>query len=295
MKKIIEQQHFTGERSLFGGKNLSIRNSVFEDGESPLKESTNLEILDSIFRWKYPLWYCENVELSNTTLLETARSGIWYTNNISIKDSMIQAPKTFRRGKNIRLTNVHMPKAEETFWNCEDITLDNVQVEGHYFGMNSKNIQAKDFFLSGNYAFDGAENIEIHHSKLISKDAFWNCKDVTVYDSTIIGEYLGWNSSNLRFVNCYIESEQGLCYIKDLVIENGKIVNTDLAFEYSTIDVSVSTTIDSVKNPFSGKIKAKNIGELIIEEKEVNPEETVICLTDSCDFENTNLLKQKID
>ncbi|MBO1307391.1 DUF3737 family protein [Enterococcus sp. 669A] len=277
----IDQQHLTGERALFKSNNLIVKNSVFEDGESPLKESRNLDISDSIFRWKYPLWYCENVEVSNTTLLETARSGIWYTNNIAITDSIIQAPKTFRRGKDIRLTNVHMPKAEETFWNCENITLDNVQAEGNYFAMNSKNITAVDFSLSGNYAFDGAENIEIHNSKLISKDAFWNCKDVTVYDSVIIGEYLGWNSTNLRFVNCYIESEQGLCYVENLVIENGKIINTDLAFEYSTVDVSVNTTIDSVKNPISGTIKAKNIGELIMEEAEIDPTQTRICLMEA--------------
>ncbi|WP_438717003.1 DUF3737 family protein [Enterococcus sp. AZ109] len=279
----IDQQHLTGERALFKSNNLIVKNSVFEDGESPLKESRNLDISDSIFRWKYPLWYCENVAVSNTTLLETARSGIWYTNNITITDSIIQAPKTFRRGKDIRLTNVHMPKAEETFWNCENITLDNVQAEGNYFAMNSKNITAVDFSLSGNYAFDGAENIEIHNSKLISKDAFWNCKDVTVYDSVIIGEYLGWNSINLRFVNCYIESEQGLCYVENLVIEDGKIVNTDLAFEYSTVDVSVTTAIDSVKNPISGRIKAKNIGELIMETSEIDPAQTRICLTEACE------------
>lgn len=282
MKTTIDQQHLTGERALFGSNGLTIKNSVFENGESPLKESRNLDISDSIFRWKYPLWYCENVDVTDTTLLETARSGIWYTNNIAIKDSIIQAPKTFRRGKDIRLTNVHLPKAEETFWNCENITLNKVQAEGNYFAMNSKNITAHDFSLSGNYAFDGASNLEIHHSKLISKDAFWNCQDVTVYDSVIIGEYLGWNSTNLRFINCYIESEQGLCYVKNLVIEHGKIVNTDLAFEYSTIDVKVSTTIDSVKNPISGHIQAKNIGELIMEASEINPEKTRICLTDAC-------------
>lgn len=133
MRKTIDQEHLTGERALFKHDNLIVKNAVFEGGKSPLKESSNLEILDSIFRWKYPLWYCNNVELNNTTLLETARSGIWYTNNISINDSMIEAPKTFRRGKDIRLTNVHMPKAEETFWNCENITLTNVQAEGNYF------------------------------------------------------------------------------------------------------------------------------------------------------------------
>lgn len=280
MKKIIAE-HFTGERALFKSQDLIIQDSVFEDGESPLKESHNLDISDSIFRWKYPLWYSDNVLLTNTTLLETARSGIWYTNDITIKDSLIQAPKTFRRGSRIHLENVHMPKAEETLWNCTDIELLNVQVEGNYFGMNSENIFARDLSLSGNYAFDGAKNIEIHNSKLVSKDAFWNSENVTVYDSIIIGEYLGWNSTNLRFVNCYIESEQGMCYIDNLVIENGKIVNTDLAFEYSTVKVEAITKIDSVKNPISGCIQAKGIGELILDPEEIDPSETAICLADN--------------
>ena len=55
-----------------------------------------------------------------------------------------------------------------------------------------------------------------------------------------------------------------------LVIENGTILNTDLAFEYSTIQVESITSIDSVKNPISGKIKAKGIGEIIIDDEEIN-------------------------
>ena len=88
----------------------------------------------------------------------------------------------------------------------------------------------KDFNLSGNYAFDGAKNVEVYNSRLLSKDAFWNCENVTVNNSVIIGEYLGWNSKNLTFIDCFIESNQGLCYVKNLVIRNSKVINTDLAF-----------------------------------------------------------------
>lgn len=280
MTEFIKQQRFTGERSLFNSCDLDIEDSVFEDGESPLKESRNLTIKDSIFRWKYPLWYCNDVTAENMTLTESARSGIWYTNHLTIKNSLIQAPKTFRRSSHVRLEHVVLADAQETFWNCHDIELLDVQATGNYFGMNSENITAHRFQLSGNYAFDGAKNIEIHDSKLLSKDAFWNCENVTVYNSTIIGEYLGWNSKNLRFVNCYIESEQGMCYVEDLLVDGGKIINTDLAFEYSTVEVVVNSTIDSVKNPISGHISAKEIKELILDPEQISPEATTIQIKD---------------
>lgn len=268
--KVINEQLLTGERALFKSKDLQINHSVFADGESPLKESKNIKIKDSIFRWKYPLWYCRNIDMHNSTLLETARSGIWYTDHIKITDSTIEAPKTFRKSKNISLINVNLPIALETLWNCDEVSLTDVTAKGDYFGMNSTNITINGFTLTGNYAFDGASNIEVNNAKIISKDAFWNCENVVVYNSVIIGEYLGWNSKNLTFINCLIESNQGLCYIDNLVIKNSKLINTDLAFEYSTVDVEVTTTIESVKNPISGRIQAKTIKELILDDPTLN-------------------------
>lgn len=276
--KIIEQQLLTGERTLFKSRNLNIIDSTFKDGESPLKESKNINISYSVFGWKYPLWYCNNILVDNATFLETARSGIWYTNNINIKNSTIDAPKTFRRCKNVNLEDVNLPNAMETLWNCDKVVLKNVTAKGDYFAMNSTNIAISNLNLSGNYAFDGAKNIEVNNARLISKDAFWNCENVTVYNSTIIGEYLGWNSKNLTFINCYIQSEQGLCYVENLNIKNSKVVNTDLAFEYSTVDAEITTVIDSVKNPRGGRIQAKGINKLIMDDKEINPKNTKIII-----------------
>lgn len=230
------------------------------------------------FKWKYPLWYCDDVEIENSTFLETARSGIWYTKNINIKESIIEAPKTFRRSENISLKNVDMPLAEESLWNCNQITLSKVTARGDYFAMNSKNIVIDNLHLTGNYAFDGVKNIEVHNSKLLSKDAFWNCENVTVHDSLIIGEYLGWNSKNLTFINCTIESLQGLCYVENLVLINCKLLNTALAFEYSTVNAEIVSHIDSIKNPISGTIKAKSIGEIILDGSKIDPSQTTIRL-----------------
>ena len=266
----IKQQVLTGERALFKSKNLQIEHCVFEDGESPLKESNDIRIQQSIFRWKYPLWYCDNIYVAHSSLLETARSGIWYTHHIEIFDSVIDAPKTFRRASDITLRQVHMPNAMESFWNCKGIRLQNVQAHGDYFGMNSSDIHIDHFQLSGNYAFDGAKNIEVHNARLISKDAFWNCEDVIVYDSTIIGEYLGWNAKNITFVNCTIESLQGLCYMENVKLVNCTLIHTTQAFEYSTVDAKIQGEIDSVMNPLGGRIQADGIKELILDDEEID-------------------------
>lgn len=274
----VRQEYLTGERALFMSRDLKVYDSVFAEGESPLKESENIELYDSLFRWKYPLWYCNHVKAERCTWFDMARAGVWYTNDISVKDTIIEAPKNFRRCDGVTLQNVNFPHAEETLWNCWNVTLDHVTATGDYFAMNCKNMKIDHFELIGNYSFDGVENMEIHNSRLLSKDAFWNTDHVTVYDSFISGEYLGWNAKNLTLINCTIESLQGMCYIDNLVMKNCKLINTTLAFEYSTVDAEIVSNITSVMNPSGGTITADHIGELIIEKDKVDPSRTkIIC------------------
>ena len=276
MKKEIRQESYVGERPLFKGTSLKIYDTIFSDGESPLKESKDIELYGSMFKWKYPLWYAENISVKNCTWFDMARAGVWYTDHITVEDSAIEAPKNFRRCHDVILKNVSFPDAAETLWHCDGVDMEHVTAKGDYFAMNSRNMAVRDLTLYGNYSFDGAENVEIHNSHLLSKDAFWNSENVTVYDSFISGEYLGWNAKNLTLVNCTVESLQGMCYIDNLVMKNCKLINTTLAFEYSTVDVEIVSKIDSVMNPSGGVIRADYIDELIIEKDKVDPDRTKI-------------------
>lgn len=274
--KEIKDEFLTGERALFNSSDLLITDTIFDDGESPLKESKNIELVGSMFRWKYPLWYCSNVKVKDCTWFEMGRAGVWYTNDILVEDSLIEAPKNFRRCNNLTLKNVSFVNAAETLWSCNNVHLDHVVAKGDYFAMNCKDLTINDLNLYGNYSFDGVENMEIHNSKLLSKDAFWNSDNVTVYDSFISGEYLGWNAKNLTLINCTIESLQGLCYIDNLVMKNCKLINTTLAFEYSTVDAEISSKINSVINPSGGTITCDHIDELIMEKDKIDPSKTII-------------------
>ena len=264
---IIKNQSFTGERALFMTHHADFEDVLFHDGESPLKESSDLRLKKVTFQWKYPLWYVDDAFVENSTLLETARSGIWYTKNLVMNNCDILAPKTFRKADHISLIKCRLPNAQETFWECQNLVLKDLTIKGDYFGMNCEHIVAENIVLDGNYLFDGSKDIVIKNSILHSKDSFWNVENATIINCKIDGEYLGWNSKNLTFIDCEISSWQGLCYIKGLRLINCKLLDTSLCFEYcEDIEADIVDEIVSIKNPTSGVIKCRGAKEIIIDE-----------------------------
>ena len=247
---------YVGERALFMLKDTYIEGVRFFDGESPLKESKNLEIYKTTFEWKYPLWYANDIKLKESYFSNTARSGVWYTNNISFESCTIDAQKTFRKSNHIYLRSCYLNHADETFWFCKDVKLDHVRAAGDYFMMGVDGGEVDRLELDGNYFLDGAKNVTVRNSILNSKDAFWNTENVTVINSKIIGEYLGWNSKNLTLINCEISSLQALCYIDGLKLINCKLTDSTLCLEYcSKIDAIILDNVISIKNPTSGIIR----------------------------------------
>lgn len=275
MKK-IGQERLTGERALFAARDCEIEETIFDDGESPLKESRNISLRACMFKWKYPLWYAKEIDVRDSTWFDMARAGVWYSERVRVTDCAIEAPKNFRRCHDLTLRHVSFANAAETLWECDGVTLSDVTAKGDYFAMNSRNMTVDNLTLYGNYSFDGCRNLTVRNSSLLSKDAFWNCEDVRAENCFISGEYLGWNTKRLTLVDCTVESLQGLCYVEDLVLRNCRLLNTTLAFEYSTVDAEIVGRVDSVKNPTSGRIVADEIGELILESERIDPAKTEI-------------------
>ncbi len=274
--ELIKNDILTEERAIYQKRNLKIVNVIFDKGESPMKECNNVTLEGVSFRGRYPVWYCKDINSHDIVFHDTARAGVWYTNNFKMERSMIASPKNIRRCNNVYLKDVVFTNAPETLWYCSNVNLKNITVnKGTYFAMNSENIYIENLILHGQYTFDNCKNIEIHNSRLLTKDAFWNSENVTVYDSFISSEYLGWNSKNLTFINCTIQSLQGLCYVDNLIMKNCNLTNTTFAFEFSSVNAEISC-VDSILNPKSGFIKASRIGELIMEKNRVDPSETFI-------------------
>lgn len=276
--KILTNGVFEGERALFKGKDLIIKDSVFKNGESPLKESNSIKVYNSSFEYKYPLWYSNNIEVNKCKFKTLSRSGFWYTSKIKVIDCLIEAPKEFRRCKDVLIENTTFSDASETLWTCDNVTLKNIKAKGDYLLKDSKNVVIDNLILEGNYILDGAKNIKITNSILNTKDAFWNCENVIIENSKINGEYFGWNSKNVTIINSEIESLQGFCYMENLVIKNSKLKNTTLAFEYSSIDCEITSKIDSVKNIKSGRLVCEGIDELIMDKNEIDLSKTKIII-----------------
>lgn len=264
----ISGKEYGGERPLFASHDLYLENVTIHAGESALKECTNIEAVGCRFEGKYPFWHVDGFVVKNCLFTEGARAALWYSRNLEITDTLVEAPKMFREMDGIRLERVRIPDAQETLWHCRNVELKNVEVaHADYLFMHSENIRIEDYRQQGNYSFQYCKNVEIRNAVIDSKDAFWNTENVTVYDSELEGEYLGWHSKNLRLVNCKISGTQPLCYAHNLILENCTMADDcDLAFEYSSVEASVKSPVRSVKNPRTGSITAESYGEIILDE-----------------------------
>ena len=265
----IKNQYFEGERPLYCRRDgLRLEGVRIGPGESSLKEGANIEAVDCEFAGKYPFWECDGFTIRNCVFREGARAALWYTRGCRMYDTLVEAPKMFRRISDVYLENVRMPFAQETFWDCRDIRIRNLETsDANYIFMHSENIDIDGYELHGNYSFQYVRNAVIRNANLQTKDAFWESENITVYDSVINGEFLAWYSKNLRLVRCRIGGTQPLCYCENLVLEDCTFEpDADLAFEYSSVKATVKGHIVSVKNPRSGYIRAGSIGEVILDE-----------------------------
>lgn len=276
--KTISNKEFGGERPLFAEKDLRLERVVFHAGESALKCCENIEAIECLFEGKYPFWHTKGFKVDRCLFDPGARAALWYSSDLEMTSTQVDAPKMFREMERLSLTDVKIPDAQETLWHCKDVKLRNVEVSNaDYLFMHSERIDIEDYKQQGNYSFQYCKEVTIRNAHIDSKDAFWGTENVTVYDSELTGEYLGWHSKNLHLVRCKISGTQPLCYCENLVMEDCTFADdADLAFEDSTLEATVVSPITSVKNPRSGHIKATRIGEIILDKNILAPADCVI-------------------
>lgn len=267
MQTIINKE-FGGERPLFATRDLRLEHVTIHAGESALKCCANIEADDCKFEGKYPFWHTDGFTVTNCEFTPGARAALWYSRNCLMTDTQVNAPKMFREMDGITLRNVRIPDGQETLWHCSNVDAENVRIQNaDYLFMHSHDIKLRNWRQHGNYSFQYCRNVEIHDAVIDSKDAFWGTENVTIYDSELTGEYLGWHSQRLHLVRCKISGTQPLCYCRDLIVEDCIFEpDCDLAFEDSEVDATVLSPITSVKNPRRGIIRAKGIGEIIIDQ-----------------------------
>ena len=276
--QIIKDKEFGGERPLFASHDLRLENITIVDGESGIKQCQNMEATGCKFYGKYPWWHVDGARIDNCYFAPGSRSAIWYTNDLKMKDCVIDGPKFFREMKNVELKDVTINDADETFWKVDGLKVRNVKLhQGTYPFMFSQNIFVDGLESDSMYVFQYCKNVEIHHAKIITKDAFWECENITIYDSILDGEYLAWHSKNVRLVNCHLAGEQLLCYIDNLVLENCTFdKECDRVFEYTSVEADIRGHIENIKNPTSGHVVADSIGSVTIDGNVRQPANCII-------------------
>lgn len=265
MREQIINKQFDEERALYNLTDADVISCIFAgsaDGESVLKEARNINVTNTSFSLRYPLWHVKGFNMEHCTMDEKTRAAIWYSDNAVITHSVLDGIKAVRECNNITINNCQI-NSEEFGWKSSDIALNDTTVNSAYIFFDSQNITLNNVKMSGKYSFQYVKNLEINDSYLDTKDAFWHSENITVKNSVVKGEYLAWFSKGLTLINCKIIGTQPLCYCSDLTLIDCTMENTDLSFEYSDVCATVKGHIDSVKNPKSGTITADSVGEII--------------------------------
>ena len=268
--QIIEHKSFDQERALYGSHGLTVRHCAFDgpaDGESAVKECGDITAEDCFFNLRYPFWHVHGLTVRRSELTGLCRAALWYSDHISIEDTKLHGIKALRECDHVVLKNCDVISSEFG-WSARDVRMEECTAESEYFFMRGERLNFQGVSFKGKYSFQYVKGGAFDHCTFDTKDAFWHSENVTVTDSVVKGEYLAWYSENLTLIRCKIIGTQPLCYCKGLKLIDCEMVDTDLAFERSEVEATVTTPIVSVKNPRAGTITAPAVGELIMDDPE---------------------------
>ena len=264
----ISDQTYDEERALYGSRDLIVQRCRFEgpaDGESVLKESSNITTKDCRFDLRYPCWHVDGLRMERCELTPNCRAPMWYVRHAHVLDSQLHGIKAFRECSDVRVERSDI-KSPEFGWFLNRVRIEESEVESEYFMLRSRELVFRRVILHGKYSFQYAQNALLEHCELRTKDALWHCRHVVVRDSVLDGEYLGWYAEDLTLERCKIIGTQPLCYCRHLVLHDCEMVETDLAFEKSDVQATIVTPVVSVKNPSSGTIRLPAVGEVIMDD-----------------------------
>lgn len=267
--KLVENKVFEEERALYGSSKLTVKNCRFEgeaDGESALKESSDIVADSCYFDLRYPFWHDTGVYIKDSVMTENCRAALWYSKYVELEDSKLHGIKALRECSEVKILGCDI-KSAEFGWFTRSILVRSAVVEGEYFMMGSDFMDFEDVELHGKYSLQYISKGTFNNCRFYTKDAFWHAKDITVKNSVIEGEYLAWYAENITFENCKIKGTQPFCYCKGLKLINCEMIDADLAFEKSDVEATLIAPVVSIKNPASGYIVLPSVDEVIIDDE----------------------------
>lgn len=267
---IITDTAFDAERALYGEKDIIVKHCAFDgpaDGESAFKECRNIAAEECFFNLRYPFWHDDGVRIAASEMTSLCRAALWYSHNIDISGTKLHGIKALRECGAVVMRECDII-SPEFGWSVQGITMEDCTAEGEYFMMRSDHLYFQNVQMKGKYSFQYINDSVFENCVFDTKDAFWHAKNVTVKNSVVKGEYLAWYCENVTFENCKIIGTQPLCYCRNLKLISCEMIETDLCFEKSVVEATVTTPVISIKNPLGGHIYVPSVGEIIRDAEE---------------------------
>ena len=277
--KLIEHQTFDEERALYGSDGITAVHCTFDgpaDGESAFKECRHVCARDCYFNLRYPFWHDRDVRVIDCELTPLCRAALWYCDEVELQRSRLHGIKALRECSAVRMQDCDVDSAEFG-WFARGIEMRECDVKGEYFLLRARDVRLDHVRLQGKYSFQYVEDAVLEHCDLNTKDALWHAKNVIVRDCTVRGEYLAWYCENVTFERCRIIGTQPLCYCRSLRLVDCEMIDTDLAFEKSEVEATLTAPIVSIKNPAAGCIRVPAVGEIISDDPDARG---TVCVTD---------------
>lgn len=284
----ITNQTFDEERALYAAQDILVKNCTFDgpaDGESAFKEGRDVSVDNCFFNLRYPFWHDTELKIENSEMTEFCRAALWYSENVEINNTKLYGIKALRECTAVKMRGCDII-SPEFGWSVRGIEMENCTAESEYFMLRSDYLTFRNVRMKGKYSFQYISDSVFENCVFDTKDAFWHAKNITVKNSVVKGEYLAWYSENITFENCRIIGTQPLCYCKNLKLINCEMIDTDLSFERSDVEATLTAPIISIKNPMSGHIYVPQVGEIIMDIENAHGEVIVgskICKKEICD------------
>ena len=265
--KTITNKTFDNERTLYDSHDILVRDCAFDgpaDGESAFKECSDIAVEHCFFNLRYPFWHDKGLKVADCEMTGLCRAALWYSENVKIENSKLHGIKALRECADIRMQGCDIISSEFG-WSVRGIIMEDCTVQSEYFMMRSERLNFRDVRMKGKYSFQYITDSVFENCVFDTKDAFWHARNIVVRNSVVKGEYLAWYSENITFEKCKIVGTQPLCYCKNLKLIDCEMVDTDLSFERSDVEATLTAPIVSIKNPLSGHIYVPEVGELIMD------------------------------
>lgn len=283
--QVIQNQTFDEERALYGRVDLLVRDCVFDgpaDGESALKECTDVCVERCRFQLRYPFWHNRRLSVRDSEMTDRCRAALWYAQQVTVTDTRLHGIKALRECADVTLRGCDIV-SPEFGWSVRGLQMEDCTAKSEYFLLRAENLHLKQVRLQGKYSFQYIENAVLEDCVLDTKDAFWHAKNCVVRNSVVKGEYLGWYSENVTLENCVIQGTQPLCYCRGLKLIHCEMRDTDLAFERSEVEATLTAPVCSIKNLYAGRVTAPAVGEIIRDDPRARGEIVVQAKTEGCD------------